>query len=378
MTRQRLSDGYAMLAVLLVMVLAATFALVVVGAVHSLQVVEGADAAGWRADAAEGQALSAATRALRWRPSGTSGTETGGDPATRESWGVSWMAALSVAGDAWPRVAAQVFTSAGRGSRRQDLVLELRTEPWAMGVTCTADADISAPLTVSGSGVYVGGCLRGRENVAFVAEPGSGTPLGAPADAVRGDAFTAAAVHGGAGIFARGVEIHESGGTGEFPDDTDRHVGLPVPEGWLAGPSVEFLLAAKSEVAHPGQALTDQVLRLDEIPPADAIGLAGGRCLLIPPMDEVTIEGSSAPDAGRLLIVVQGDAVIGSTDETLMLAGALVVSGRLEVRGPVVIQGALHASSLSVVAPASIITASSWREYPLPGAALPTLLEWGS
>ncbi len=95
-------------------------------------------------------------------------------------------------------------------------------------------------------------------------------------------------------------------------------------------------------------------------------------------MDEVTIEGSPAPDAGRLLIVVQGDAVIGSPDETLMLAGALVVSGRLEVRGPVVIQGALHAGSLSVVAPASVVTASSWREYPLPGAALPTLVAWGS
>ncbi len=65
-------------------------------------------------------------------------------------------------------------------------------------------------------------------------------------------------MHGGAGIFARGVEIHEPGGTGEFPDDTDRHVGLPVPEAWLAGPSVEFLLAAESEAAHPGPALSDR------------------------------------------------------------------------------------------------------------------------
>ena len=58
-----------MLAVLLIMVLAATFALVVVGAVHSLQVVEGADAAGWRATAAEGRALAAVVRSLRWHPS---------------------------------------------------------------------------------------------------------------------------------------------------------------------------------------------------------------------------------------------------------------------------------------------------------------------
>ena len=48
MNRRRSSDGYAMLAALLIMILAATFALVVFGAVHNLQVVERSDAAGWR------------------------------------------------------------------------------------------------------------------------------------------------------------------------------------------------------------------------------------------------------------------------------------------------------------------------------------------
>ncbi len=237
MTPRRSSGGYAMLAALLVMTLAATFALVVVGAVHSLQVVEGADAAGWRAAAIEGEALAAATRSLRWRPSEVAGAVEEDDPGAREAWMVTWAPAPAVTGDVWPRIAVQVVTSSGRANHRDDLVLDLRSEPWAMGVTCSADADIAAPFTVSGSGIYVGGCLRGRENVSFVGVSGFVTPAGAPTDFVRGDDFPAAAVHGGAGIFARGIEIHDGSGQSEFADDTDRHWGVPIQEEWLAGPT---------------------------------------------------------------------------------------------------------------------------------------------
>ena len=101
----------------------------------------------------------------------------------------------------------------------------------------------------------------------------------------------------------------------------------------------------------PGPALTDGRLRLDEISPATGDELAGGRCLLLPPVDEVAIEGSPPADAGRLLIVVRGDAVLGRPGETLTLSGGLVVRGHLEVRGPVVVEGSLHAGSLSIEAP---------------------------
>ena len=179
-----------MLAVLLIMVLAATFALVVVGAVHSLQVVEGADAAGWRADAAERAERSPpATRALRWRPSATTGTEAGGDRRQLASHGGSrgLPAPPSRAGLASHRGTGRHVrgTCAAAGD---DLLLELRTEPWAMGVTCVGgrrrrraahrDGKRRLPRRLpSRAGERD---VRRRSRLV--------TPLGAPADVVRGDA----------------------------------------------------------------------------------------------------------------------------------------------------------------------------------------------
>ena len=85
-------------------------------------------------------------------------------------------------------------------------------------------------------------------------------------------------------------------------------------------------------------------------------------------MDEVAIEGSLPTDAGRLLVIASGDAVLGSPEGTVRLAGGVVVGGCLEVRGPVVIEGTLHADSLRVDAPLDVIVAPTWREAPLAGS----------
>jgi hypothetical protein len=371
----RSNDGYAMLAALVVMVLAATFALVVVGAVHNVQLVESADASGWRAAAAEARALAAASRALRWTSSVAGGSVQGSDE--RVAWGVTWAPTPLAAGQLWPRERAQIETSAGIARHRDDVVLELRAEPWAMGVTCAGDADISARLDVTGSGVYVGGCLRGRENVVFTAGGASATPVAGPVDEVRGDVYPAAAVHGGAGVFAGGSEIHDASVTGACPGDTDQHAGLPVRQGWVDGPSAEFLLAAQAEATPPGQALTGGVLRLDQLPPATGGAAAWGRCILLADVDDVAIEGTPAADAGRLLVLVRGDAAIGRPGETTALSGGLVVTGHLEVRGPLTLEGALHAGSLSVDADVYVSVAPGWRAAPLPGATVPTLVEYG-
>ena len=223
MRRSRRSAGFAVLAALVVIVLAATFALIVVAAVHSSQLVERSDAAGWRAAALEGRALASVASELRWHPASVARSVEGEDGSGR-TWRAAW--APAPAGAAWPRLRAQLETRAGMALRRADLTLELRAEPWAAGVTCVGDVDISDELTVSGSGVYVGGCLRGREHVVFTADADLATGEARPADGVHGDTFPVAAVHGGAGIFARGAEIHDAGVSAEFPADTDRHQGV--------------------------------------------------------------------------------------------------------------------------------------------------------
>jgi hypothetical protein len=363
-----------MLAALVVIVLAATFALIVVAAVHSSQLVVRSDAAGWRAAKLEGRALARAASEWRRRPAVTAGSIQGQDGAGG-TWQVVWAPAPAAAGGVWPRLRARVETQAASARRHQDLTLELRTEPWAAGVTCEGDADVTAELVVSGSGVYIGGCLRGRENVLFTADAGLVTGDGRPADGVHGGAFPAAAVHGGAGIFARGAEIHEAGASTAFPDDTDRHEGVAVVPEWLQGPSPEYLAAAREEALMTGPWYSDDRLRLDQVTPAAAGAGDGGRCLLAAGADEVVIEGAAPPAAGRLLVVVLGDAVVGAPGETVSLTGGLVVLGRLTVRGGLHLTGHLHAGALDVAAPVRILVPGDWRHRPLAGAAAVTVVE---
>jgi hypothetical protein len=364
-----------MLAALLVIVLAATFALVVVAAVHSMQRVERADAAAWRAGALGGRALAEASRTWRWQPSLMSGAAEGDDAATRASWRVSWEPAPPGGASPWARLRARVMTTSGQARWDDDLTIEVRREPWATGVTCREDADVDAELAVSGSGVYVGGCLRGRERVRFTADAGAVTAGGLPADGVRGDVFPAAAVHGGVGIFAAGVEVHDAP-AGEYPDDSDRHTGASLPSTWLEAPTAEFMLAAGLEATPPGPWFDDGRLRLAEVPPASGAGVAG-RCLVLPSADEVTIEGSPSPATGPLLIVVPGDAVVGQPGEAVELTGGLVVCGHLAVRGDFSLRGSLHAGSMSIAARTHVVIPPDWRERPLPGAVCPIVLERG-
>jgi hypothetical protein len=367
------AGGYALLAALLVIVLAATFALVVVAGVHSLQLVERADAAAWRAGSLEGPALAAACRAWRWQPSLTTGAVEGDDAAAGTSWRASWEPAPPVGASPWPRLSAHVTTASGRARWSGLLTIEVVREPWAAGVTCREDADVDAELVVSGSGVYVGGCVRGRERVRFTAETGAVTAGGLPADGVRGDVFPAAAVHGGVGIFARGLEIHEVPGE-EYPDDSDRHTGESLPSTWLAAPTAEFMLAAGLEGTPPGPWFSDGRLRLAEVPPASGAA-AGGRCLVLPFADEVIIEGSPSPAAGPLLVVVRGDAVVGQPGEAVELTGGLVVCGHLTVRGDLELTGSLHAGSVSIAARTHVVIPADWRERSLPGTARPIVIE---
>jgi hypothetical protein len=119
------------------------------------------------------------------------------------------------------------------------------------------------------------------------------------------------------------------------------------------------------------------MLRLDRIGAATGADAITGRCILMPPLDEVTLTGALDSAAGRLLLVVPGDATVGSPGETTVLSGALVVCGHLRVRGELLLDGSLHAGSLAIDAPTTVAVRSDWRERPLAGAAVTTIMEHG-
>jgi hypothetical protein len=373
--RRAPAAGYAMLAALVVMVLAATFALVVVGAVSGLALVERSDAAAWRADALAARALGAASSALRWRPGETSGSVLGGTGGDGDHWEASWTVAPPVAGATWPRRRVTVAAATGTARRANAATVELRAELWAMGLVCAGDADVRGPLMISGSGAYVGGSLSGREFVGFApSDPAAAESP--PADLVHGDAFPEAGVHA-ASVVAHGAEIHADGPSAAFPFDTDGHVGVATDPTWLEGPGVPFLLAAAAAAFAPDEALTGARLDLAALAPPPGGAPAGGRCLVLPSADIMTVCGEAPPAAGRLLVVVPGDAVLGDPDAPTRLSGALVVRGHLSVRGDVTLEGSLYAKSLTVVAPMRVVVAADWRERPLTGACRPVVVEQG-
>ena len=365
-----------MLAALLVMVLAATFALVVVGAVHSLQVVEGADAAAWRA-----AALGARRSGRRGAVAALAAVGHEPDPAARrrrrgrESWQVTWGRRPPATTAVWPRVArAASSTAAGRARRRDDLMLELRTRAVGdgrdvLGRTRTSPRRSSS----SGSGVYVGGLPAGPgERALRRRDRRRSPPTGLPADGVRGDVFPAAAVHGGAGIFARGVEIHDAPGSAEYPDDSDRHAARRSRAGrGSTAPSAEFLLAAEA-AGRRRRALRSATDACGSTEVA-AGGRSGRRRRAVPRCcrrrTRSSIEGSPSPAAGRLLVVVRGDAVLGQPGETVELSGGLVVCGRLEVRGDFALEGRCTRGASRSTRRLASRSRSDWRERPLPGAA---------
>ncbi len=373
MRRDRHS-GYALLAVLVVMVLAATFALAVVGAVHALQLVASADADAERASRLEAAAVGRALGRLRWAPLQASGSLTGSDSELREQWTAEWETALPTSTSPWPRRRLRVAATASAAHRAGGATVEMRAEDWAVGVSCEHDADVAARLTVSGSGLYVGGCLRGREEVSFVAGDAGATADGRPVDGARGADCPVAAAHAGAAIFADGAEIHDPVAPA-YADDGDRHAGTAPVAAWAAGPSAELLAAAESEGTPAGGAFHDGSLHLDAFSAAGPGEMVAGRCVVLPALDEVTIEGIASDDAGPLLVIVPGDAVIGQPGAPVALRGGLVVCGHLRVRSEFHLDGPLHAESFQVDAPVSINLPGDWRERPLPGAARPVVVE---
>ena len=373
------ADGYALLAALVVVALAATVIATCIAAVGARQNVAAADVSATAATAALRDALSSACEQVRWAPEARSGSAQGPYPPVGH-WTATWRP-----GDAAPSgfgsITLDVNSMVGPSRGALRAAVEMRAELCAQGVVVAGDVELHAPLRVTGSGIYSGGCLRGREWLSFGAE-GAATAV---ADGVHPDLWTLAAVHALGSIWADGEEIHTPSSalpTTRWVNDSDTHSDERGPAELFSPPGPGLMCALGEHATTPGDALANAVLDLSLLPsrdplrPTEAAGLEGYIVLVRPEGDTALhIVGSRPAEACPITLIVDGDAVVGRPGllETVGL-GALVVTGRLEIQGPARHVGHIYAGRLTVLAPTVIEVPGDWRAHPLPGLATPVIV----
>jgi hypothetical protein len=374
--------GYALLAALVVTALAAVFAAAAVAAVSARQSIVGADVANVRAQAGAKQALARVCLELRRHPAALQGgIASPADSAGDATWRASWIAADWVAGGSWPAAAVQVEGSYGAARKALSAVLQLRAESVPQGLVAGGDVELQAPLRVTGSGLYCGGCLRGREWLEFGAPDlvGGAPP---PADGVHGDVWPQAGVHALGGVWAGGVEIHavpETGGA--YPYDSDMHAGDNDVAPYVAPPDEAFLIALQDDAIAPGAALHDGVFDLARLPLSRPSGMGAGPeddgyvvVATVAEGADLLLTGARPPGACPVVLVVRGAATLGAPGVPTAFDGALLVLGGLRVCGPSSLRGHLFARDLLISAPLSVEIVGDWRLKQLAGLVSPTLV----
>ncbi len=374
--------GYALLAALVVTALAAVFAAAAVAAVSARQSIAGVDVTSAHAQAAAKQALARVCLELRRHPAALEGElSSAATTAGGEAWQASWVAADAVVGMPWPSVAVRVEGSYGDARKRLSAVLQLRAEPVPQGLVAAGDMELQAPLRVTGSGLYTGGCVRGREWLEF----GSLDPLGAataPADVVRGDVWPQAAVHALGGVWSAGEEIHATPEAGaEYPYDTDLDTGDNDVSRFVAPPEASLLITLRDAAVAPGAALHDGTLDLTDLPlsrpPGSAVGAWEDGYIVVATAAEgaeLRLVGARPPGACPIVLVIQGAAALGQPGVATALDGALLVLGSLRVAGPSVLGGHIFARDLLVSAPLTLQLTADWRMRQLAGLVSPALV----
>jgi hypothetical protein len=372
-SREHANAGYALLAALLVVSLAAIFASACVAAVGASLGVSRADHAGVIVGRAARTTLARAALELRRAPGRLVWSSAGADSSGDVSWAAVCAPEAAVSGGLWPRAALDVRATTGEAARHLQVVLDLRAESFAQGFTVGHDVDLSAPVTVSGGGLYCGGSVRGREWLSLSGEASGTAPA---ADAVHGDVWQSAAVHALGGIWADGSEVHAGSSADPFVlADTDAHTGAGPVESLTQAPD-PVVLTLLAEMAVPC-AIRDGVVHLDELPLSPtAPQPADGACVVVVPASEqpVRLSGVRAPGACPLVVIVEGDAVLGAPETHTSLSGALVCCGRLRVSGTASVTGHLYAGTLSTEASLVVVTPPEWRAHPLPGLTRPVVV----
>jgi hypothetical protein len=381
MARLRGSNGYALLAALVITSLAGVFAATCVSAVTARFDVAAADAGGLRAHVALCQGLDDVGARLRRWPSAREGSYRA-VPANRDdsTWQATWTSLpTTVAG--FPQVRVDLEASAGGANARLSAVVDLRAEECAQGIQVAEDIELRAPVDVSGSGVYCGGSVRGREWLRFGDDDEMPTGAAPAGDNVHGDRWPEAAVHAAGGIWAVGEEIHQSTTAALWSADTDTHTGETGASAMTTSPSAGLMCFVREQALPSGEALSNDVLHLDQLP-SQASGPTGsetegeGYAVFVRAVesDAVRIVGERPVGACPLTLIIDGDAQVGYPGEEVSVAGALVVLGALDISGPLRLEGHLQARSLCVNAPAQLVVPSDWRQHPQAGLASPTIV----
>lgn len=372
MKRRTGRSGYALLAAVLITALAAVFSTAAVAAVGAALGVQASDTAADAAAAVAGEALDRAIAGLTRRPDRLPWACSGSSGAPAVAWDLTCTAVPGVDVTAAVRADVVAVARSAAARRRIHAVVELRPAPGGRGLAVAHDVTVAAPLVVSGGGLYSGGSVSGREYITFVDPAGSGSAP--PADHVRGDVWPVAAVHALGGIWASGVEEHDGACT---VPDTDVHAGSGDVESAVEPPSpaLETLLSQTADVKlTPGGGGVVDLGALPAAPPAGAAGLV---VFVVDPGAPVTVSGARAAGACAVVLVLEGDARLGSEDAPVTLTGAVLSLGALSVCAPTSVLGHLWASSLAVDAPLVVETPADWRRHPFPGLVDPRVLALG-
>ncbi len=370
---RRGDNGYALLATLVIMALAAVFAATSVAAVLARQDVAAADRGAARAGSLERRALAAACLAGRRGEWGSGSGAVSGAPGHNESWRAGWSLSPHPSAAGWPQFGLTAEGACERARRSVDADIELRREPFACGLVVCGDVEADASLLVDGSGLYCGGSVRGREWVSF--GPAEGTP---PTDGVHGDLWPQAGVHALGGIWVRGVEEH-SGGPAPAPQDTDTDSAENAVMSAVSTPSEDWMDTVDGWADDPGSALDRGVLRLDRLPASsDTLGgrLAGSGLIICLASGDAAVRVVGVRPSGwcPVLVVSGGDLVLGDPTMDTSFDGAVVTRGRVDVQGVTEIGGGMYAGTLRVADPLVVTVAPSWRTRPIPGLALPVIV----
>jgi len=366
-----------MLVVLLVGAVAALSSAALVAAVLSASATDAADRGRDACAAGADAGLARLLEQLRWGLTGESVSivlpAEAGSPAVTTTLEVA-PGPAAADGTSFSTLELGAASSAAVARVLRRLTARLRPGVLPHGLAAAGDLVALAPVEVGGGGVYVGGDVLGREQIAF---EGAVDPLLAPPDLLYPELYSATAVHAAGAIYTAAGEIHD------LPSptlDTDVHVGEPYAAELSALPGAALLAAFRRHATAPGPALAGDLLRVDLLPPQPPAGADPRAGLIVyveagARLGPLVVAGRREPPpvACPLVLVVEGDAVLGGDavaaagEPSCEFTGAVLATGELRVGAATRVAGSLAAAGVVIAAPLTLRLDAAWLAWPPAG-----------